>query len=178
RRDDAQDRSVPGLVSRVQPTGRTRDGSHPGAALVAACGRAGVCAAHQRRRAARDRGARGGPRLHPQLRSGARAGRAGLRGGARPRARASVAGAPASRGVRGVTRMTITREQVTEALRDIVDPELGLSVVDLGLIYGVHIDGGRVRVVMTLTAPGCPLHDAISEWVRQAVGNISGGDQV
>lgn len=74
--------------------------------------------------------------------------------------------------------MTISREQVTEALRHVFDPELGLSVVDLGLIYGVQIDGGRVRIVMTMTDPGCPLHDAMSEWVRRAVGQISGVDQV
>ncbi|HXJ82712.1 MAG TPA: metal-sulfur cluster assembly factor [Candidatus Methylomirabilis sp.] len=70
--------------------------------------------------------------------------------------------------------MTVSREQVTEALRDVFDPELGMSVVDLGLIYDVQVDGGQIRVVMTLTAPGCPLHDAMSEWVRQAVGKISG----
>ena len=44
--------------------------------------------------------------------------------------------------------------------------------------YGVQIDGGRVRVVMTLRAPGCPLRDALSKWVRQAVGKIAGVDAV
>ena len=53
----------------------------------------------------------------------------------------------------------VTPERVTEALRAVVDPELGLSVVDLGLIYGVAVEGGTVRVTMTLTAPGCPLHE-------------------
>jgi len=58
-------------------------------------------------------------------------------------------------------------EQITQALRAVFDPELGLSVVDLGLIYGVEIDAGRVRITMTLTTPGCPLHDSMAEWVRQ-----------
>ena len=74
--------------------------------------------------------------------------------------------------------MTIDRDQVTEALRGVFDPELGMSVVDLGLIYDVRIDGGRVRVTMTLTTEGCPLHDAMTEWVRQAVGRIPGVDEV
>jgi len=74
--------------------------------------------------------------------------------------------------------MTIGREQVTEALREVFDPELGMSVVDLGLIYDVRIDGGRIGVTMTLTAEGCPLHDAMSEWVREVVGKIPGVKEV
>ena len=74
--------------------------------------------------------------------------------------------------------MTISPEQVTEALREVFDPELGMSVVDLGLIYDVQIDGDRVDVTMTLTAEGCPLHDAMSEWVRQAVGTLPGVAEV
>jgi len=74
--------------------------------------------------------------------------------------------------------MTATRAQITDALRDVFDPELGVSVVDLGLIYDLAIDGGRVHVTMTLTAPGCPLHDAMAEWVRRAVGRIPGVEEV
>jgi metal-sulfur cluster biosynthetic enzyme len=74
--------------------------------------------------------------------------------------------------------MSVTREQVTQALRDVFDPELGMSIVDLGLIYGVQIDGGRVQVTMTLTAQGCPLHDSMAEWVRQAVERIPGVEAV
>ena len=74
--------------------------------------------------------------------------------------------------------MTLSREQITQALRDVFDPELGMSVVDLGLIYDVEIDAGRVRITMTLTTQGCPLHDTMIEWVRQAVGRIPGVDQV
>ena len=74
--------------------------------------------------------------------------------------------------------MTISPEQVTEALREVFDPELGMSVVDLGLIYDVRIEGDRIDIIMTLTAEGCPLHDAMSEWVRQAVGTIPGVEEV
>ena len=70
--------------------------------------------------------------------------------------------------------MTVSREQVTEALREVFDPELGMSVVDLGLIYGIEVAGGGVRVEMTLTTQGCPLHDAMTEWVRQAVATVPG----
>ena len=68
----------------------------------------------------------------------------------------------------------VTPGQVTEALRGVIDPELGLSVVELGLIYGVTVDDGRVRVRMTLTAPGCPLHAVMPGWVREAVRGIPG----
>ena len=59
-----------------------------------------------------------------------------------------------------------------------LDPELSLSVVDLGLIYGIAIDGRTVRITMTLTAPGCPLHDVMADWVRRAVLEVPGVQQV
>jgi metal-sulfur cluster biosynthetic enzyme len=68
----------------------------------------------------------------------------------------------------------ITEEQVLASLRSVIDPELGLSIVALGLVYGVRIDGGRVGVTMTLTAPGCPLHDVMADWARAAVAAIPG----
>jgi len=74
--------------------------------------------------------------------------------------------------------MRIGREQVTRALGEVLDPELGLSVVDLGLIYDIHIDGGSVRITMTMTTPGCPLHDSMIEWVRRAVGKLPGVEEV
>jgi metal-sulfur cluster biosynthetic enzyme len=60
----------------------------------------------------------------------------------------------------------------------VLDPELSLSVVDLGLIYGIAIDGRTVRITMTLTAPGCPLHDVMADWVRRAVLAVPGVQQV
>jgi metal-sulfur cluster biosynthetic enzyme len=74
--------------------------------------------------------------------------------------------------------VTVSPEQVTEALREVFDPELGMSVVDLGLVYDVAIDAGRVHITMTLTTQGCPLHDSMTEWVRRAVGRIPGVEDV
>jgi len=68
----------------------------------------------------------------------------------------------------------ITEDQVLAALTSVLDPELGLSIVDLGLVYGVRIEGGHVGVTMTLTAPGCPLHDVLADWARAAVAAIPG----
>jgi len=68
----------------------------------------------------------------------------------------------------------ITAEQIIEALRGVLDPEVGMSVVELGLVYGIEIAGGRVAVTMTLTAPGCPIHDAMTGWVESAVRKIPG----
>jgi metal-sulfur cluster biosynthetic enzyme len=68
----------------------------------------------------------------------------------------------------------VTAERVTEALRSVIDPELGLSVVDLGLVYDVAIRGAEVEVLMTLTTPGCPLHDTMAEWARAAIAALPG----
>ena len=51
----------------------------------------------------------------------------------------------------------VTQEEVIEKLKGCIDPELGLNIVDLGLVYSVSIDQSRVNVQMTLTTPGCPL---------------------
>jgi metal-sulfur cluster biosynthetic enzyme len=68
----------------------------------------------------------------------------------------------------------VTPEQVTRALREVFDPELGMSIVELGLVYGIDVRGGAVTVTMTLTAPGCPLHDVMPEWVKEAVLRVPG----
>jgi metal-sulfur cluster biosynthetic enzyme len=72
----------------------------------------------------------------------------------------------------------VTRERVTEALRTVLDPELGLSVVELGLIYGIEVRNATVAVTMTLTAPGCPIHDIMPGWIREAVMRIPGVEHV
>jgi metal-sulfur cluster biosynthetic enzyme len=64
-------------------------------------------------------------------------------------------------------------EDVLEALRDVVDPELGINVVDLGLVYGVDVDGERVATLdMTLTSAACPLTDVIEEQAREALEGV------
>ena len=62
-----------------------------------------------------------------------------------------------------------TEELVLETLRQVIDPELGCNIVDLGLIYSVNICGSRVLVTMTLTTPGCPMHESISHGARSAL---------
>jgi metal-sulfur cluster biosynthetic enzyme len=64
-------------------------------------------------------------------------------------------------------------ENILEALRDVVDPELGINVVDLGLIYGVDLDEARVATIdMTLTSAACPLTDVIEEQAGEALKDI------
>ncbi len=68
----------------------------------------------------------------------------------------------------------ITENQVYEALKDVYDPEIPVSVLDLGLIYDVKIIDDWVGVKMTLTTPGCGMGGAISNQVRERVLNIQG----
>jgi metal-sulfur cluster biosynthetic enzyme len=64
-------------------------------------------------------------------------------------------------------------EDVIEALRDVVDPELGINVVDLGLVYGVDVDAERVATLdMTLTSAACPLTDVIEDQAREALDGV------
>ncbi|WP_053202953.1 metal-sulfur cluster assembly factor [Jiangella muralis] len=68
---------------------------------------------------------------------------------------------------------TVDLEDLREALRDVVDPELGINVVDLGLIYGVSVDEQNVATVdMTLTSAACPLTDLIEEQANAAVDGL------
>ena len=74
--------------------------------------------------------------------------------------------------------MSVDLAKVWTSLRAVLDPELGMSIVDLGLVYGVEVCDATVRVTMTLTTPGCPLHSAMTGWVRQAVMLVSGVESV
>ncbi|MGH3735270.1 MAG: metal-sulfur cluster assembly factor [Micromonosporaceae bacterium] len=70
-------------------------------------------------------------------------------------------------------------DDVEEALKDVVDPELGINVVDLGLIYGVHVDDENVATIdMTLTSAACPLTDVIEDQARSALCTGPGGGLV
>jgi metal-sulfur cluster biosynthetic enzyme len=72
-----------------------------------------------------------------------------------------------------------TVDDVTDALRDVIDPELGLDFVELGLIYEVEIDDdATVRVTYTLTSPGCPIGPQVSEQIQEFVGELDGVDEV
>lgn len=68
----------------------------------------------------------------------------------------------------------ISVDDVTDALRDVIDPELGLDFVELGLIYDVEIEDGTVRVTYTLTSPGCPIGPQVSEQIEEFVGELDG----
>lgn len=59
----------------------------------------------------------------------------------------------------------MTETAIREALRQVLDPELGINIVDLGLVYRIEIEGTRVRVVMTMTSPACPLGDYVKDLV-------------
>jgi metal-sulfur cluster biosynthetic enzyme len=68
---------------------------------------------------------------------------------------------------------TQENEDVLEALRDVVDPELGINVVDLGLVYGVTLDAERnASIDMTLTSAACPLTDVIEDQAREALEGV------
>jgi metal-sulfur cluster biosynthetic enzyme len=69
-------------------------------------------------------------------------------------------------------------DDVTDALRDVIDPELGLDFVELGLIYGVEVDGANVHVTFTLTSPGCPIGPQVSEQIEEFVGELGGVEEV
>jgi metal-sulfur cluster biosynthetic enzyme len=64
-------------------------------------------------------------------------------------------------------------EDLEEALRDVVDPELGINVVDLGLIYGLTVDEANIAIIdMTLTSAACPLQDVIEDQIRSATSSL------
>src|SRR5256885_17219299 len=71
-----------------------------------------------------------------------------------------------------------TVDEVTDALRDVIDPELGLDFVELGLIYEVEVEGPTVRVTYTLTSPGCPIGPQVSEQTEEFVSELDGVEEV
>jgi metal-sulfur cluster biosynthetic enzyme len=71
-----------------------------------------------------------------------------------------------------------TVDEVTDALRDVIDPELGLDFVELGLIYDVEVEGPTVRVTYTLTSPGCPIGPQVAEQIEEFVSDLGGVDEV
>jgi metal-sulfur cluster biosynthetic enzyme len=72
----------------------------------------------------------------------------------------------------------VTVDDVTEALRDVIDPELGLDFVELGLVYEVAVDDGTVHITYTLTSPGCPIGPQVSEQMVEFVSELDGVQNV
>ena len=70
-------------------------------------------------------------------------------------------------------------DDVEEAMRDVVDPELGINVVDLGLVYGLHVDDDNTATIdMTLTSAACPLTDVIEDQTNQALAGLVNGARI
>jgi metal-sulfur cluster biosynthetic enzyme len=72
----------------------------------------------------------------------------------------------------------VSREGVLEALKEVIDPELGINIVDLGLVYDVAIDGDTVHITYTLTTMGCPIGPLIEQQMKQLLDPIEGIDNV
>jgi metal-sulfur cluster biosynthetic enzyme len=72
----------------------------------------------------------------------------------------------------------LSEDRVKMALRRVKDPELNLNIVDLGLVYGVRVDGAKVSVDMSLTSPGCPSGPEIMTGAEEAVRSLPGVEDV
>ncbi|MDX1810134.1 MAG: metal-sulfur cluster assembly factor [Sulfurospirillaceae bacterium] len=68
----------------------------------------------------------------------------------------------------------ISEDTVYDAIKTVVDPEVGFDIYSLGLIYGVEIQNDEVSVTMTLSTRGCPLHEMMKQWTQEAVERIEG----
>ena len=71
-----------------------------------------------------------------------------------------------------------TRDEVVEALRQVEDPELGMDIVDLGLMYDVEVEGPKVKVIYTLTSMGCPVGPMIDEQINEVTRQVPGVEEV
>jgi metal-sulfur cluster biosynthetic enzyme len=71
-----------------------------------------------------------------------------------------------------------TRDDVVEALRQVEDPELGMDIVELGLMYDVEVDGPKVKVIYTLTSMGCPVGPMIDEQINEVTRQVPGVEEV
>ncbi len=71
-----------------------------------------------------------------------------------------------------------TKEEVVDALREVEDPELGMDIVELGLMYDVEIDGPKVKVIHSLTSMGCPAGPMIQEGIHDAAASVEGVEEV
>jgi metal-sulfur cluster biosynthetic enzyme len=72
---------------------------------------------------------------------------------------------------------TIQEDAIWTALRTVIDPEIGCNIVDLGLVYSFAATGAKVTVTMTLTTPGCPMHESIAQGVQWALLGVEGCEE-
>jgi metal-sulfur cluster biosynthetic enzyme len=77
-----------------------------------------------------------------------------------------------------MTTAPLTDDLVLETLRQVIDPEIGVNIVDLGFIYRYAGADGKLTVTMTLTTPGCPMHESIAEGVKYVLLNLEGVNDV
>ena len=78
----------------------------------------------------------------------------------------------------GETETQTVKEHVVEALRNVHDPELGINIVDLGLVYDVDIQGDTVHITYTLTTMGCPIGPLIEAEIRQFLSGVEGVENI
>lgn len=71
-----------------------------------------------------------------------------------------------------------TRERVRDALRGVIDPEVGLDVITMGLVYEIDVDGRAVRIRHTLTTPGCPMEGVLKKGIAEAAASVPGVEEV
>jgi metal-sulfur cluster biosynthetic enzyme len=69
-------------------------------------------------------------------------------------------------------------DEVEEALANVIDPELGLDFVELGLVYGIEVDGSKVDIEFTLTTPGCPIGPQVNDQMIEFVSELDGVEEV
>ena len=69
-------------------------------------------------------------------------------------------------------------DEVEEALTNVIDPELGLDFVELGLIYGIEVEGSHVNVTFSLTSPGCPIGPQVAEQIEEFSKELDGVETV
>ncbi len=73
----------------------------------------------------------------------------------------------------------VSEKDILQTLHGVNDPEVGVNIVDLGLVYSAEIQGDNVRIVMTMTTPACPMHSYLTEEVREAIlGQYDGVENV
>ncbi|MFP4045550.1 MAG: metal-sulfur cluster assembly factor [Candidatus Aenigmatarchaeota archaeon] len=72
----------------------------------------------------------------------------------------------------------VSEEKIREVLGDIEDPEMGMDIVNMGFIREVETEGGEVKIEMTLTSPGCPLHRMFTDKVKDRVSEMDGVEDV